>query len=145
MVEKKLADMIKEKFPKELSNFYKKSPKRIYFDVKPGDIPAICEYLFKDLDSRFVIATGTDTPGGIEVLYHFSFDRKNVLVSIRTLLQGEKPEIESISSIIKGAEWIEREIHELLGVNFKNHPDLRHLLLDEDWPEGNYPYRSSRR
>ncbi len=145
MAEKRLTDIIKERFPKGLSNFYEKSSKRIYFDVNPTDIPVICEYLFKDLDARFVIASGLDTPRGIEILYHFSFDRKNILVSVRTLLDGDKPEIESISSIIKGAEWIEREIHELLGVNFRNHPDLKHLLLDNDWPEGNYPYRSPRR
>ena len=41
------------------------------------------------------------------------------------------------------AEWIEREMWELLGIDFKNHPDMRHLLLDDDWPEGNYPLRRS--
>jgi len=42
---------------------------------------------------------------------------------------------------MKCAEWIEREIHEMFGVNFKGHPNLKHLLLKDDWPEGNYPLR----
>ena len=37
--------------------------------------------------------------------------------------------------------WIEREIHEILGINFKGHPDMRKLLLPEGWPEGVYPLR----
>ena len=61
--------------------------------------------------------------------------------SIRTRLDREAPEIESIAKICPAAEWIEREIWELLGIQFRNHPDLRHLLLDEDWPEGKYPLR----
>jgi len=50
-------------------------------------------------------------------------------------------EVDSIAPVIKGAEWIEREINELLGVTFKNHPDMKHLILPEDWPEGKYPLR----
>jgi len=82
-----------------------------------------------------------DTPEGIEILYHFSFDKLGKVVSIRTLLPREKPEVESISLIIKGAQWIEREIQDLLGVKFLNHPDPRRFILADDWPEGVYPYR----
>jgi NADH-quinone oxidoreductase subunit C len=39
------------------------------------------------------------------------------------------------------AEWIEREMWELLGIKFLGHPDLRHLLLSDDWPEDNFPLR----
>jgi len=40
-----------------------------------------------------------------------------------------------------GALWIEREMHELLGVNFPGHPNLKKLLLPDDWPDGVYPLR----
>ena len=40
------------------------------------------------------------------------------------------------------AEWIEREIWEMLGINFKGHPNLKRLLLAEDWPEDKYPLRN---
>jgi NADH:ubiquinone oxidoreductase subunit C len=43
--------------------------------------------------------------------------------------------------VMYAAEWIEREMWELLGIRFRNHPDLRHLLLSDDWPEGKYPLR----
>ena len=49
--------------------------------------------------------------------------------------------LDSIAPFCRAAEWIEREMWELLGIRFRNHPDLRHLLLDDDWPEGQYPLR----
>ena len=49
--------------------------------------------------------------------------------------------LESIAEMCPAAEWIEREIWELLGVQFEGHPDMRHLLLDDSWPEGNFPLR----
>ena len=62
-------------------------------------------------------------------------------ISVRTLLERDHPEIESITSVCPAAEWIERELWELLGVQVRNHPDLRHLLLRDDWPAGKYPLR----
>jgi Ni,Fe-hydrogenase III component G len=43
--------------------------------------------------------------------------------------------------MIPGAEWIEREIHDILGIEIKHHPNMRRLVLADDWPEGVYPLR----
>jgi Ni,Fe-hydrogenase III component G len=53
----------------------------------------------------------------------------------------ENPSIESITPLIPAAEWIEREIHDILGIEIKNHPNMRRLILADDWPEGVYPLR----
>jgi Ni,Fe-hydrogenase III component G len=70
-----------------------------------------------------------------------AFDRLGVIVSVRVLV--EKPELKmpSLTEIIPATEWIEREIHEMLGVDFIGHPNLERLLLPDDWPEGVYPFR----
>jgi NADH:ubiquinone oxidoreductase subunit C len=60
---------------------------------------------------------------------------------VRPLLPRDEPEIESIANLCTAAEWVEREMWELLGIRFRNHPDMRHLLLDEDWPAGSHPLR----
>ena len=133
---------IKEKLAKNIISFHEHTPRRFYIDFKPQDIPEAAQFTFKTLGCRFVTATGIDTPAGIEILYHFSYDKDGKMITLRTLLTDKKhPEIESITPIIRGAEWIEREMWELLGINFKNHPNLKHLLLIDEWPEGDYPLR----
>lgn len=132
---------IKEKFSWQILNIFEKSLRRAYIDLKPENIKEMVEFIFRRLEARFVIVSGVDTPDGIEILYHFSFDSVGKIITLRTKIDKENPEIESITPIIKGAEWIEREIYELLGVRFKNHPNLKRLLLAEDWPEGKYPLR----
>ena len=84
-------------------------------------------------------------PAAIELLYHFSHDASGTVVSLRlTLPDKTNPEIESISSLFLGAHWIEREVHELMGVNFiGNNDQAKHLLLPEDWPAGAYPLRKN--
>lgn len=133
---------IREKFYNQIIKFEEKSARRVYIEFKHGDIIEVVKFVFCDLGYRFVTATGTDTPQGIEILYHFSYDHKGQLVSLRTVLTNKKdPHIQSITPIITGAEWIEREIWELLGVEFDGHPNLKHLLLIDDWPEDKYPLR----
>jgi len=132
---------IKEKFSWQILNIFEKSLRRVYIDLKPENIKEMVEFIFRRLRARFVIVSAVDTRNAIEMLYHFSFDSVGKIITLRTKIDKENPEIESITPIIKGAEWIEREIYELLGVRFKNHPNLKRLLLAEDWPEGKYPLR----
>lgn len=137
-----IREKIKQKLDKRIIVWEEKSPRRIYFTIKKEDIFETVRFLFKDLGLRFSIATGTDMPQAIEILYHFSFDKTGEFYSVRTLIEDKiKPEIASITPIFPGAEWIEREIWEMLGIKFIGHPNLKRLLLAEDWPEGNYPMR----
>jgi Ni,Fe-hydrogenase III component G len=133
---------IKDRFAHKILRFEEKSSLRIYIEFNPQDIPEMVKFIFGDLGCRFAIATGIDTPSGIEMLYHFSQDSTGKMITLRTIITDKKhPQIESITPIIRGAEWIEREIWEMLGVNFVGHPNLKHLLLVEDWPEGKHPLR----
>jgi len=75
-------------------------------------------------------------------LYHFSFDNLSLIISFRVKLDKDNPSIDSITPIIKGAEWIEREMYELLGINFVGHPNLKRLLLPDEWPQGVHPLRT---
>ncbi len=135
-------DKVREALGEKVIEWNTHSPRRIYITVRPEDIVETARILFETLGMRFSIATGTDTPGSIEITYHFSCDETGQFFSLRVHLEDkEAPEIESLSGMMKGAEWIERELWELLGVNFEGHPDLRRLLLSDEWPEGDYPLR----
>ena len=138
-----IKERIKEGLSNKIVSWDEKSGRRIYFSVKKEDIRDTVKFLFKELGLRFSIATGIDTPSGFEILYHFSFDELGIFYSVRVLIEDKKhPQIDSIAPIFPGAEWIEREIWEMLGINFVGHPNLKRLLLAEDWPQGDYPLRS---
>jgi NADH:ubiquinone oxidoreductase subunit C len=80
------------------------------------------------------------TENKYELIYIFwSFEGK-MLIQLRVHLEGETPEIESVCDIFPGLDWHERETHELYGINFKNHPDLRPLLLPDELV-GKFPMR----
>jgi Ni,Fe-hydrogenase III component G len=86
--------------------------------------------------------TGIDSDDYFEILYHYSNDQTGHVVTVKAFIRDrEKPAIESIAPFLPAAEWIEREIHDILGIEIKNHPNLRRLILHDDWPEGVYPLR----
>jgi Ni,Fe-hydrogenase III component G len=141
MAELNPVQKIKEKFPTKIVELWEKSPKRIYITVGKEDAKDIVRYLFENLGARLMTISALDSRLGIEILYHFSFDALGKVVTIKTVAPMPFPEIETVSLIVPAAEYIEREIHDILGVNFVNHPNLKRFILADDWPEGEYPYR----
>ena len=136
-----MRDRIKEGLADKLKAWHEQSARRIYFSVDKNDVYKTTEFLFRQLGLRFSTATCVDLAEGFEILYHFSFDKAGEIYSMRVLIDKKDPQVDSIAPQFRGAEWMEREIWELFGVKFKGHPDLRRLLLADEWPEGNYPLR----
>lgn len=120
---------------------HRKSAQRVYIDIPPDYVTEASALMFEEIGARLQIATGVDTAAGIEVLYHWALDREGCVVTFRTVVDRAEPVLDSIAGVCPAAEWIEREMWELLGVDFRGHPDLRHLLLDDHWPQGDYPLR----
>ena len=132
---------LRKKFKDDIIEVLDKSPKRVYIEIKHESLVKISSYIFKDLKARFNTASGVDMRNHMEILYHFLIEDINLLISLRVKLQKPKLEIDSLAPVFEGANWIEREMHEILGINFKGHPDLKRLLLPDDWPDGVYPLR----
>jgi len=141
MMREEVLKDIKERFKEDIVGLFDKSLKRVYVEIKPESITKVAGYIFKDLGARFNIATGIDARQHMEILYHFTIEDMNLLISLRVKLPKSKLEIDSLAHVFEAANWIEREIHELLGIKFNGHPDLRRLLLSDDWPEGVHPLR----
>jgi len=140
----KVAKAIAERLGDKAANVQVRSARRIYVDVAPQHLLDAARCLFSDMGARYAIASGMQVDGGFEVLHHFALDSEHVVISIRARTAAEEPELDSIAPLIKGAEFIEREMHDLLGINFRGHPDLKRLILPEDWPDGVYPLRHGR-
>lgn len=78
--------------------------------------------------------TGVDWPAHLEVVYHLkSTHHGHQLVLKAKMNTRENPEVETVCHLWRTAELHEREAFELYGIRFLNHPDLRRLLLPDDW------------
>lgn len=132
---------LRERFGERITELHAKSPKRVYVDIQREGLAPMAEHLFRTLGARFNIASGLDAPDHLEVLYHFTLEDLNLVISLRVKAPKENPALDSLAPLFPAANWIEREINELLGVEFRGHPDMRRLLLPEDWPEGVHPLR----
>ncbi|RLJ10134.1 MAG: hypothetical protein DRP15_01070 [Candidatus Aenigmatarchaeota archaeon] len=82
---------------------------------------------------RISFISGMDTGKKIELIYHFVENKK--LINLRVSLPRKNPKIRSITELYPGSVLYEREIFEMLGVEFENHPQLRKLFLDKESPE----------
>jgi NADH-quinone oxidoreductase subunit C len=106
--------------------------------VRPADIVAVATFLKTDPELAFDCLSnqsGVDYPKReqIEVVFHlFSYGRRHAVV-LKVGVPRDNPRLATVSAVWRTAIWQEREIFDLLGVEFYGHPDLRRLLLPEDW------------
>jgi Ni,Fe-hydrogenase III component G len=138
---KEIIQKLKENFSTAILEIVTKNEKRIIVTIKPDSIIKIAEYLYKTAGLRFIIASALHTKKGFEIHYHFSLDSMGLVLNIHVILDKENPQIESLSNMFNASNWIEREMHELFGINFLNHPNQEKLISEGNWAEGVYPYR----
>jgi NADH-quinone oxidoreductase subunit C len=118
------------------------NPKRVIIDISPNDLLSVGHYFLDVLGMRLITATATQLHNQFEILYHFSHDREGLIFNIRVLLPENNPVIESLANITDAANWIEREMHELYGINFLHHPEQTPLLSEGNWGEDDFPFRN---
>lgn len=116
---------------------------RILAKVKTDKIVDVCNYLKENLQfDHLSCEFGIDYPSRneIEVVYVIgSYDHPVVLI-LKVLIPRDNPEVESVVPVYWNANWYERETHDLVGVKYLNHPDLRRLILPPEL-EGEAPLR----
>jgi NADH-quinone oxidoreductase subunit C len=112
--------------------------------VDSAAIVDVCEFVRDDPELRCEALSnlsGVDykTQGCIEIVYHlYSYAHRHyVILKVRT--PRDAAEVPTVEGVWKAANWLEREVYDLLGVTFTGHSDLRRLLLPEDWI--GYPLR----
>ena len=133
-----------------------------WIEVAPAGIVEICEHLRDSPDLQLDMlncitcvdylhtdakkAAKAEWDPHLELVYHLSSIRKKHTLVLKAKLprwkddqEGQLPEIESVASVWPTADWHEREVYDLSGVRFLNHPNLRRILCPEDWV--GYPLR----
>ena len=109
----------------------------------PARIVDLCRYL-KDSETfvRLSGITAVDLHPAeprFEVIYHLHSLDRNQRLRLKCRLAGASPEIDSATGVWRGANWYEREVFDMFGIGFRNHPNLVRILMPIDW-EG-YPLR----
>jgi NADH-quinone oxidoreductase subunit C len=111
--------------------------------VPAADLYNFAQRLKEDGQTAFdylFCLSGVDWPGYLEVVYHLESTKHGHCMVLKARTDGrEDPRLDTVSSIWPTADAHEREVYDLLGIRFNHHPDLRRLLLTDDW-EG-YPLR----
>jgi NADH/F420H2 dehydrogenase subunit C len=111
--------------------------------VNPSHLHQLAKQLKEDTDTSFdylFCQTGIDWLENMEIVYHLRSTSHGHEVVVKTqITDREDPTVDSVYDLWKTADFHEREIFDLLGIRFNNHPDLRRIFLDDDW-EG-YPLR----
>ncbi|MGB4704263.1 MAG: NADH-quinone oxidoreductase subunit C [Candidatus Saccharicenans sp.] len=118
-------------------------PGRLFVDIAREALAKAGQLLI-DQGGRYQMAVGYDARKagrGFGLVHTFAFDRDSLLVALRTFAPAEDPEFDSLTPVIPGAGWSEREGMDLLGLKFRHHPEPRRLVLADDWPEGLHPLR----
>jgi NADH-quinone oxidoreductase subunit C len=106
-------------------------------EIAPARLVDVCRFLKEQQQFvRLSTITGVDrypAEPRFEVVYHLHSMARNQRVRLKCRLSGENPEIDSVTAVWRAADWYERETFDLFGVRFRNHPDLRRIMLPDDW------------
>lgn len=145
LIAQAIAAAIKERYPAEVKGI-REFRGQVSVIVKKGRIRKIMEYLHDTPELCFSYLRdlcGVDYLGRkeprFEVVYQLYSISHRHTIRIRAEVPEDDPVIDSVSAIWDGANWHERECYDMFGIRFNGHPDLRRILMPEDW-EG-YPLR----
>ncbi len=138
-----LLDQIRAHFPDAVLH-YQSGKNQLFLTVPSDKLTSMADYLFKTHGARLITSVGTDKvemTGGYEVSFMFSLDQESIMVSLKVQVDAKHPHIPSLTPVIPGADWCEREIKDLLGIIPEGHPSPHKLILADDWPDDMHPLR----
>ena len=125
---------IQDRFDAEVQEFRGE----ITLFIKPQQVVDITRALKDEFKFEMLVdATAVDywpqeTPR-FHVIYHLYSFSDNLLLRLRMALDGKAAQIKSVAEVYANANWKEREIWDLFGIHIEGHPDLRRIMMPEDW------------
>jgi NADH-quinone oxidoreductase subunit C len=130
-----------EEIVKKLNNFileYKENIDMPVIVVDSKHILDVIKTLYEEFNFKMLVdLTAVDwlnkRDKRFEVVYHLRNLDENKRIRVKIQI-GENEEVDSITSIYKGANWLEREVYDMFGIKFKNHPNLERILLWDEFP-----------
>jgi len=138
--ENKIMEALDYQLEDKILEAQKVRPERIFIKVNPDVHKDALKILLQEDENAGISAiTGVDLKDNIELMYHVR--TRGTIVTVRTEVCKENATIESITDLIPGADFHERETADLFGVTFRGHPNPARLILPENWPGNLFPLR----
>jgi len=134
-----LVGILMKRFQHCILEFSAPRANRIFIHLGKEDFKEVVKFLVNEGFTHLSAITALNTGDSLEILYHLS--GSSVLITLRVTLPPNDFTIPTITDIIPGALLHEREVHDLFGIKFEGNPDLRPLILPEDWPADTHPMR----
>jgi NADH-quinone oxidoreductase subunit C len=136
MTAQEIHDILKSQFGETLLESKLEGVVDPFIKIQPDKIKEVAAFAKNDEQLQFdylMCLSGVDYKGKLGVVYHlFSMTHKHKIV-LKVEVPTDAPNVPSVESIWKTANWHEREAFDLYGINFIGHPDLRRILLPYDW------------
>lgn len=108
-----------------------------FIRIAPERIREVALYLRDDPALQFdtlCLLTGMDYTGGkLGVVYHLASVVLGHKIVLKVEVPADNPHVQSVESVWKTANWHEREAFDMIGILFDDHPDLRRILMPDDW------------
>lgn len=142
MTKDELAKHIESNYGEQLNRF-ETGKYDLWYEIKAEALPDVCRRLRDDEALKFdflINLTGVDTGEQFQVVYNLASTVNSIRLDLIATLDRDNPEIESVQTVWPAANWHEREVWELFGINVKNHGNLKRFLLPDEWDQG-YPMR----
>lgn len=105
--------------------------------VTPKKIVTVCRELRDNLGFERICGVSAidryPLEPRFEVVYFVHSVSRNIRLKLKVALPGSNPALESITSVWEGANWYEREAFDLFGIKFEGHPNLKRIMMPDDW------------
>lgn len=137
MLVQEIVNILKEKFENAIVESKVDNVTDPYVKLKAEYIHKVSEFLRDNDNLQFdtlMCLSGVDLGKGmLGVVYHLASIKHKHKITLKVEVSAEEPKVPSVESLWKTANWHEREAYDMVGVIFTEHPDLRRILLPEDW------------
>lgn len=115
---------------------------RLYLNPKREIFEDLIDVLYEENGARLATISCLDEEDEFRLLYHFALDEHEIMITVKLPVEkSDAPSTKSIANKIPGAEWIEREVREMFGIDFEDHPAKKRLLKADSLEDGDFPFR----
>jgi NADH-quinone oxidoreductase subunit C len=138
MTSQEIVTTLKTQFPEAVLDAKTEGVLEPFVKIVPEKVQEVAQFLRDNAETRFdflMCLSGVDLGKGfLGVTYHLYSMSVRHKITLKVEVPADKPEVPTVTFVWPSANWHEREAYDMVGINFIGHPDLRRILLPEDYP-----------